>query len=455
MTAPARTKGSTSVMAERSPLARGMLLPAQSMLHSQAVRGGVLFAASLGALAWANSPWSQSYFDLRETEMSIDFGLVGVSLSLHHWINDGLMTIFFFAVGLEIKKEFLHGELHGWKKASLPVFAALGGMVLPALLYLAMTVGSEASRGWGIAMATDIAFALGLLVLLGERIPMQLRILLLALATVDDIGAILVIALVYTESLSIMALSLAAALLATVLLMQWVGIRGIQYYAFVGAAFWMALHHAGVHPTIGGVLLGVVTPATAWFSYRRFADSAGELIDEFTQQLDHGEESRAESLLGRIEQLVHETEAPLERLERLLQPWVSFLVLPLFGLANAGIALSSSMLLEAATSPVTLGVAGGLVLGKLVGIAGFSWLAVRTGMATLSKGISWSHLIGVAMLGGIGFTVSLFITRLAFEDSSLREEAKVGILAASLVAGVVGYGWLYWTAKKDSRKTQG
>ncbi|OQW37279.1 MAG: hypothetical protein A4E19_14045 [Nitrospira sp. SG-bin1] len=432
-----------------------MLLPAQSMIHSQVVRGAVLFAASFIALIWANSPWSASYLDLRETELSIDFGVVGVSLSFHHWINDGLMTIFFFAVGLEIKKEILHGELHGWMKAALPVCAALGGMVLPASLYLAVTFGSDASSGWGIPMATDIAFALGLLALLGDRISPQLRVFLLALAVVDDIGAILVIALFYTDSLSIWALGLAVALLSSVLLMQWVGVRGIQYYAFVGAAFWLALQHAGVHPTIGGVLLGLVTPATAWFSYRRFADSAGELINEFTRQLECCDENRAEALLGEIEQLVHETESPLERLERLLQPWVSFLVLPLFALANAGVALSGSMLQEAAASPVTLGVVGGLVIGKFAGIAGFSWLAVRTGMATFSKGITWPRLIGVAMLGGIGFTVSLFIADLAFDDASLLAEAKVGILAASLMAGVAGYGWLYWATKNENRKTQG
>lgn len=438
MTAPPRTRGSTSVLAEHSPLARRMLLPAQSMIHSQVVRGAVLFAATLVALIWANSPWSPSYFDLRETELSIDFGVVGVSLSFQHWINDGLMTIFFFAVGLEIKREILHGELKGWKKAGLPVLAALGGMVLPALLYLAVTFESDARRGWGIPMATDIAFALGLLALLGDRIPSRLRVFLLALATVDDIGAILVIALFYTDSLSIWALGLAGALLSSVLFMRWVGVRGIQYYAFVGAAFWLALQQAGVHPTIGGVLLGLATPATPWFSYRRFADSAGELLDEFTRQLDRCDVNTAEALLGGIEGLVRETEAPLERLERLLQPWVSFLVLPLFALANAGVELSGESVGDALSSPITHGIVLGLFVGKVIGISAVSWVAVRLGLVALPEDVSWRHIFGAGSVGGIGFTVSLFIAELAFEGIG-DEEAKIGIILASLIAGLTGY----------------
>jgi NhaA family Na+:H+ antiporter len=415
-----------------------MLLPAQSMIHSQVVRGAVLFATSLMALIWANSPWSASYHDLRETALSIDFGVVGVSFSFHHWVNDGLMTIFFFAVGLEIKREILHGELHGWKKAGLPVFAALGGMVLPASLYLAATFGSDASRGWGVPMATDIAFALGLLALLGDRIPSQLRIFLLALAVVDDIGAILVIALFYTDSLSVWALGLAGALLSSVLLMQWIGVRGIHYYAFVGAAFWIALQQTGVHPTIGGVLLGLVTPATPWFSYRRFADLAGLLLDEFTQQFKRSDDNAAEALLGGIEELVRETEAPLERLERRLQPWVSFLVLPLFAFMNAGVELSRESLGHALSSHITYGIVLGLFVGKTLGISAVSWVAVRLGLVALPDDVSWRHILGVGSVAGIGFTVSLFITELAFEGTA-NEEARIGIIAASLVAGLTGY----------------
>jgi NhaA family Na+:H+ antiporter len=425
-------------MAERSPFARGVLLPAESVMHSQAVSGAALLVASVAALVWANSPWSPTYLSLRETELSIDFGFVGLSLSLHHWINDGLMTLFFFAVGLEIKREVLHGELNAWKKASLPIFGALGGMFLPAALYLGLTLGGEGGRGWGIPVATDIAFALGLLALLGDRVPSELRIFLLALATVDDIGAILVIALFYTDSLSVLALGWAAALFATVLLLQRLGVRSGHYYAVVGAGFWMALQQAGVHPTIGGVLLGLATPATPWFSYRRFAESGRDLIHEFTRRLDRGDEERADALLGRIEELARETEAPLERLERLLQPWIGFVVLPLFALANAGVTLSGASLEQALRSPIAQGIIVGLVLGKCAGIVTVSWLAVRAGAAALPSGVGWRHIVGVGLAAGIGFTVSLFITGLAFQGAA-GEEAKIGILLASLLSGTAGY----------------
>jgi NhaA family Na+:H+ antiporter len=414
------------------------MLPAQAVIHSRVVSGLVLFAASVVALIAANSPWTETYTAFRDAEISVDLAFVSLSLNLKHWVNDGLMTVFFFAVGLEIKRELLHGELNAWKKAALPLFAALGGMVVPASIYLAFNWNGPGRQGWGIPMATDIAFALGVLALLGDRIPSQLRVFLLALATVDDLGAILVIAVFYTTSLSFQALGWAAGLLAVVVAMRWIGIRGVYYYVIVGAAFWLALQQTGVHPTIAGVLLGVVTPASPWFDYREFSDRARELLGRFEKELQRCDEQRADALLGHIEELARETEAPLERLERLVQPWVSFIVLPLFAVANAGIELSAETIASAAVSPIAQGCAAGLLLGKLAGILMACWGATRLGAGTLPSGVTLGHVAGVGLIAGIGFTVALFITTLAFQGEEAHA-AKLGIFAASVLAGFAGW----------------
>ncbi|CUS39660.1 Na+/H+ antiporter NhaA [Candidatus Nitrospira nitrificans] len=454
MKIPPWTIGSQTIQAKRSPVSRTVLLPAQYVIHNEVVSGVTLLIAALAALTWANSPWHASYQAFQETMITVSVGRFSLSEDLRHWINDGLMVSFFFVVGLEIKREFVRGELSDARNAALPIAAALGGMVVPVLIFLSIASG-EGSRGWGIPMATDIAFALGVLALLGKRIPPHLRIFLLALATVDDIGAIVVIAIFYTAHLSPPALALAALLLGLLLAMRQGGMmRTIAVYLMLVVLFWVAVLKSGVHATIGGVILGALIPAHAPFTRKTFVASAAKRVDHVAEALRHGATERAEAVLGEIEELTRMSEAPLDRLERIVHPWVSFLVLPLFALANAGVALSGSMLREAAASPVTLGVVGGLVIGKLAGIAGFSWLAVQTGIATISKDITWSHLMGVAMLGGIGFTVSLFMTGLAFDEAPLRADAKVGILAASLMAAVMGYAWLYWATKKKSHKTQ-
>ncbi|HJU06769.1 MAG TPA: Na+/H+ antiporter NhaA [Nitrospiraceae bacterium] len=448
MRIPPWSVGSQTIQAKRSPVSRTVLLPAQYFIHNEVVSGVTLLIAALAALAWANSPWHDSYHAFQETMITVGVGTFSVSEDLRHWINDGLMVVFFFVVGLEIKREFVRGELSDARKAALPIAAALGGMIVPVLIFLAVASG-DGSRGWGIPMATDIAFALGVLALLGKRIPPQLRIFLLALATVDDIGAILVIAVFYAGHLSLPALAAAGLLLGLLLAMRWGGMRNVAVYLVVVVLFWSAVLKSGVHATIGGVILGALTPAQAPFGQETFAASAGKRVDQFAEARRHGETERAEAVLGEIEELTRMTEAPLERLERIVHPWVSYLVLPLFALANAGMALSGSMLREAVASPVTLGVAGGLLIGKFAGIAGFSWFAVRAGIAALSKDVTWPHVVGVGILGGIGFTVSLFITGLAFEEAARRADAKVGILAASLVAGLVGYGWLRWATRKS------
>lgn len=449
MAVPARSRGATAIRAKRSFLARQVLLPAQAVIHSRVVSGVVLFAAAVVALIAANSPWSEAYAAFRETEISIDLPFVSLSLNLKHWVNDGLMTVFFFVVGLEIKRELLHGELNAWEKAALPFFAALGGMVVPALVYLAFNWDGPGRSGWGIPMATDIAFALGVLALLGERIPSQLRVFLLALATVDDIGAILVIAIFYTSSLSFQALGWAAGLLGAVLAMRWIGIRGVHYYAVVGAGFWLALQQTGVHPTIAGVLLGLATPADPWFGYREFASHARELVSRFEKELQRCDEARAHALLGHLEELARETEAPLERLERLVQPWVSFIILPLFALVNAGIQLSAGTIASAAVSPIAQGCAAGLLLGKLGGIWISCWGAIRFGAGRLPTGVALRHVAGVALIAGIGFTVALFITGLAFQGEE-AQAAKLGILVASIIAGLSGWAALRFQGELDA-----
>jgi NhaA family Na+:H+ antiporter len=434
------------VRAKRSPVSRNLLLPAEYYIHNEIVGGVALFLATLAALVWANSPCDRSYHAFQETIVTVNVGSFSVSEDLRHWINDGLMVFFFFVVGLEIKREFVRGELTDVRKATLPIAAAAGGMIIPVALFLAIGSGAG-SRGWGIPMATDIAFALGVLALLKKRIPSQLRIFLLALATVDDIGAILVIAVFYSANLSATALAAAALLLGILLAMRWGGMRNVLVYVVAAVLFWVAVLKSGIHATIGGVVLGALVPAQPAFGRETFAESATRRLNGFGQALDHGDTERAEAVLGEIEELTRMTEAPLERLERMVHPWVSYLVLPLFALANAGVALSGAMLREAVASPLTLGIVAGLLIGKPVGIVAFSWLAVRVRLATLSNDITWSHLVGVGILGGIGFTVSLFITGLAFEEAPLRADAKVGILAASLAAGLAGYGLLYWASR--------
>jgi Na+:H+ antiporter, NhaA family len=439
MSIPSRSRGIKTIRAKRSAVSRQVLLPAQSIIHNEVVSGVTLLLAAVAALAWANSRWSQSYHAFQELPIAFTLGGFIIAEDLHHWINDGLMAIFFFAVGLEIKREVVSGELAEWRHAAFPVAAAVGGMVFPAAIYVAFNIGGDGLQGWAIPMATDIAFALGVLALLGERIPTQLRIFLLALAIVDDIGAILVIALFYTEQLSIPALGVAGGILGFILLMLKVGFRNPFLYLVAGLLFWGAVFESGVHATIAGVLLGVITPCRRWFSERRFAELASAQLDGLKQALDQRHDEEVNGALGRMEELTRETESPLDRLERLVHPWVSFLVLPLFALINAGVTFSAEMVQGALGSPVTGGVFGGLVVGKVLGIVGIAWVAVWLGVARMPDELGWRDIAGVGVLAGIGFTVALFITELAFQDGEAVQHAKAGILAASVLAGIAGY----------------
>jgi NhaA family Na+:H+ antiporter len=368
----------------------------QDFLHDEAAGGIVLVAGAVLAVVWANSPVSDSYFDFWGQYLTIGWGPTAITEDLQHWVNDGLMVLFFFVVGLEIKRELAIGELRDARAAALPAAAALGGVVVPALIFVALTSG-EARAGWGIPMATDIAFAVGVLALLGDRIPAGAKLLLLSVAIVDDIIAITVIALFYAESVSMSWLAGAVVGLAVVVVMRRLGVNVIWPYALVGVVVWVATLESGVHATIAGVALGLLTPAR---------DVGGRNV--------------------------------LATLEHRLHPWSAFVVVPLFALANAGVNFGGGLLGEAASTALPWAIALGLVFGKIVGIGAAVWLAVRTGLGRLPQGVGALHVVGVAAVAGIGFTVSLFIADLAYKDPTLTETAKVGIFAGSLLAGVIG-----------------
>ena len=435
------------MQAERSILSRAIMLPVQQYIHTESVGGLVLLIATAVAIGWANSPWSEHYHHILEHHLTLNAGLFKVELSIEEWINDGLMAIFFFVVGLEIKRELLFGQLSSPRRAALPVIAAFGGMVVPAALYLSLNAGGEAIRGWGIPMATDIAFALGALALLGRRVPLELRVLLLGLAVVDDLGAILVIAVAYSESLDFMQLGLAAVLIGAMLLVNRFGFSHAPITAALAFLIWVAVLKSGVHATVAGVLIGALTPTRATFSREEFAQKSEGLLAEYRASLIIEGDSRTEIILGEFEELVKGTESPLERLERMIHPWSSYVILPVFALANAGIELSTDAIREAALSQVTLGVVLGLAIGKVVGITMFPWLASRFGLTELPNTVSWTHVIGVGLLGGIGFTVAIFIANLAFIDPLLVNDAKIGIMGASLMAGLAGYALLRFLAR--------
>ena len=396
---------------------------------TEAAGGICLLVAAMVALAWANSPWGSSYDTFWSTDATVGVGRWSLALDLRHWVNDGLMAIFFFVAGLEIKRELVTGQLAARRDAALPVVAAIGGMAVPALLYLAINAGGAGSRGWGIPMATDIAFALGVLALLSRRIPSGLGVLLLSIAIVDDIGAVTVIALFYTDTIAIGWLMAAAGGLAVVVLMRRGRVWSTPAYVAAGVAVWVCTLESGIHATIAGVALGLLTPARPLLPQvdaERVADRLSSDADVTSLEVRE------------VAFELRESVAVGDRLEHLIHPWTSFLVIPLFALANAGIPLSRSALADAAGSAITIGVVVGLVVGKVVGVGLGAWCAVRLGIARLPDGITWRHIIGVSSLAGIGFTVSIFVTGLAFADPELQEQAKIGVLAASTTAALLG-----------------
>ncbi len=417
-------------------LARRVARPVLRFLDIEAASGIVLVVATIAALVWANSPWSDSYHELLDLHLTIDFGSTHIlDESVEHLINDGLMAIFFFVVGVEIKRELVAGELRDPRAAALPSIAALGGMIVPALLYVVLNTSTPEADGWGIPMATDIAFALGVMSLLGDRVPTALKLYLLALAIVDDVGAIAVIAIFYTNEIATAWLVTAIVLLALVFGLQRAKVWYTPVYTVIGVVVWYAVLESGVHATIAGVALGLLTPATPLQREVKPEQVVGTVVDP---------EDLNAAAARRASLYVRESVSVAERMETLIHPFSSFVILPIFALANAGIELSSDGISDASTSTVTLGIVLGLVVGKTLGISLFSWIAIRAGLSSLPRGVTWPMMVAVAMIAGIGFTVALFITGLAFEGDDLAlldTQARMGILFASLVAAIGGL-WL-------------
>jgi NhaA family Na+:H+ antiporter len=420
----------------------------ERFVQSETSSSVLLFGATVVALVWANSPWSASYFALWKLPVQIGRRPL-LSMDLHHWIDDGLMVLFFLVVGLEIKREIVKGELSSFRQAALPIMAALGGMIIPAILYFAFNRSGPGARGWGIPMATDIGFAMGVLALLGKRIPSSLRVFMLALAIVDDVGAILVIAFFYTPKISLSALAVAGGLLALLVVIS-VRRAPVSVYAVVGFFFWAAVLSSGVHATIAGVILGFIAPIKPKFRPEELAQSAEPLLRNFRAQISSQEKSSAEATLSALDQLLRGTDSIAERLERSVHPWVCYVVLPLFALASAGVNLSTEKLKLAISSPIALGILLGLVLGKAVGITAFSFLAVQSKIAGMTEGLTWPGIAGVGILAGVGFTVALFISSLSFADDALVATAKVAVIVASLAAGSIGYLYIRFSLRDTS-----
>ncbi|MFB6240774.1 MAG: Na+/H+ antiporter NhaA, partial [Gemmatimonadota bacterium] len=411
----------------------------------------LLLVAAAVALAWANSPWSGSYFALWQTPIAVELGPAGLRKPLLLWINDGLMAGFFLLVGLEIKREVLVGELASPRQAALPLSAAAGGMAVPALLYVLIAGGGETAAGWAVPMATDIAFALGVLALLGRGLPGALRVFLAALAIADDLGAVLVIALFFTAKVSVPALLVAAALFAVLVAMNRLGVRALSAYAGIGLLLWVAVLKSGVHATVAGVLLAAAVPVGRHIDVTDFVDRARTLLDRLAERGEPGRRvptKEEHEAIHSLEVGTERVDSPLLRLEHGLLPWITYGVMPAFALANAGVRFGADPA-AALTAPVTLGVIAGLVVGKQVGVTGFAWAAVRAGAASLPDRVTWRQIYGVACLCGIGFTMSIFIGGLAFEGP-LLDRAKTGILAGSLVSGLMG-----WIALRSAREGPG
>jgi Na+:H+ antiporter, NhaA family len=418
---------------------RTFVRPFLRFTQVEAASGIVLLVAAAVALFWANSAWSDSYTRLfEELHLDLSFGPIQLEESFGHLINDGLMVIFFFVVGLEIKRELVLGELRDPRAAALPVMGALGGMVVPALVYLIFNAGGDAGHGWGIPMATDIAFAVGVIALLGRRVPASGKLFILALAIADDIGAILVIAIFYTSDLRFAWLAGAIVGLLVVAIAQRVGVRSMIFYVPVAFAIWYAMLESGVHATLAGVALGLLTPARPMYDSNELDRKARGILDMFPpgDSAEEHEHSDYEAML--LTDISRESVAPLNRLEHKLLPWSSFVVVPLFALANAGVSFADTDIGELVLHPVSLGVGLGLLIGKPVGITLFTWLAVRLGIGKLPPQTVWSHIVGLGFVAGIGFTVALFVTGLAFTGEEFPDIAKVGIFIGSILAAVIG-----------------
>ena len=432
-----------------------VLTPFEEFIHRQTTSGLLLMMTAILALVLANSPLAYLYQQIQHLNLGFNIGSWSLENSLHHWVNDGLMALFFFVVGLELKREILVGELANPRQAALPIVAAIGGMVVPALIYFSINPGGDAARGWGIPMATDIAFALGAIALLASRVPKALITFLVALAIVDDLGAVIVIAVFYTETISIGALTAVAIVFGMLIILNVAGIRKITPYFILSVFLWYAMYKSGVHATLAGVLGAFSVPARPKYNPDRFSDHVRELIERFDSSHVTGQSimtnDKLRAIVQTLENGIHQVEAPLQRLEHAWHLPVAYLVIPIFALFNAGIPLQLSGIGQTLLHPVTLGVSLGLIGGKVIGIAGTCWIALKLNIGQLPAGTRFTQIIGVSLLGGIGFTMSIFIAELGFiHQPELLLMAKTGILFASLVAGVSGFIWLYLAGNRDS-----
>ena len=422
--------------------------PFTRFLAIEAAAGGILLIFTVAALVLSNSPWAHSFSNVWETQIGFQVGAWEFGHTLRDWINDGLMTLFFFLVSLELKRELVLGELRRPRMAALSISAAMGGMLVPAALYLLLQAGQPGQHGWGTVMATDTAFVIGCLALLGSRIPQTLRVFMLSLAIIDDIGAILVVAIGYSSDIVWPALVFAALGVAVVRAMATLGFRGFPIYFLMGGLIWVAVDASGIHATVTGVILGLMTPARRWVSDDRLYAILKQVIAHPVSDEGSGD-TRDRNTLQVAEVAARETLSPVERLEIALHPWVGSIIMPLFAFANAGVSLSMDNL----GNPVTLAVFVGFVVGKPVGVLSFSWLAVRTGIAIRPPELSWGSLAGGSLLAGIGFTMALFIANLAFSES-LIGSAKLGVLLASVVSALAGLALLTWTTTGSTRSAR-
>jgi len=437
------------------PLGMRVSLLTQKFVRQAASGGIVLLIFTIIALIWRNSPGGESYIHFWETELSINLGNWTLSESLLHWINDGLMVIFFFVVGLEIKRELTTGELASARKAALPVAGAIGGMLMPAAIYLILNAGGSAQQGWGIPMATDIAFTLGILMMLGSRVPLPLKVFFTALAIADDLGAIIVIAIFYTSQISWISLGIAAIFFVALVALNRARVYSPLPYVVLGIGLWLAFLQSGIHPTIAGVLLAATIPARSPANMRTLLAQVISVLQSFELPVRWRDQpdSRRQAAVSTLEQITERMQSPAQRLEDVLSPWTIYMILPLFALANAGVAISPDSI-NTLTSPVSLGIIFGLVVGKPLGISILAWAAIRLRIAELPGGVDWRQFISTSTLAGIGFTMSLFISGAAFAgEPALREVSKLAILVASIIAAIVGLGLLMVTSPSTEAAT--
>ncbi len=444
----------------RPQFLKRILSPIEKFMQLSAAGGILLLFCATVAMVWANSPYAESYFNFFHTPIEIHIGNYILSHSLLHWINDGLMVIFFFVVGLEIKRELVLGELSNAKKATLPIFGAIGGMIVPALIYAFFNFGGPGQSGWGIPMATDIAFAVGILSILGKRTPFALKIFVLAIAIVDDLGAILIIAFFYTDTIVMSMLGIAALLILLILFMNKIHVRSTPLYILIGFFVWLCFLKSGVHATIAGVILGLITPVKALLPIDKILHHVDTLTDmaldrlkiiymksgRDTKQMTY--DHKTHKILKDLRFITIESQSPVDRFIHIMHPWVTFFIMPVFALGNAGVKIESLDLFHFFSEPVFIGIALGLLIGKPLGVVLLSWLSIKLNLSNYPKGVTLTHILGAGFLTGIGFTMALFIGNLAIKESSLEVYFKTGILSGSFFAGLIGLLLLHLTLPK-------